>query len=348
MSLVRDLHRWIKKRLVARLVSPASQRPMPYPPARIGILSWERWGDAILLTSLVRGLHQGFPQAELTVFTFSDASKQFFHQFCQEYSWVQYRFYEQLTQLRTSELPPFDWLISTKDHFSATFALALEFIPHQYRIGFAHPDYARYLHLPVVTPYEMPIIEKYRSLLQRVGVTTSDESLRPVIPLQSVRPAIWQWIAQHRNDRPIGINLSAGHPDRCLTEAQVRAIIEHVAPHPVILFAVGAQQSIVPALARHYPSVLLPPSPASIFEAAALLQATALLISPDTALVHAASAMRTPVVVLYLNQHRFAERFAPYRVPYRRLITNGATIATIATSSLFRAIEALWAAQNEA
>jgi len=348
MKPLRDLHRWLKKRLVTRLVSPAAPRPMPYPPARIGVLSWERWGDAILLTSLLRGLHQGFPQAELTVFTFSEASRQFFHQFCQEYPWLQYRFYGRLTQLRSSALTPFDWLLSTKDHFSATFVLALEHIPHRYRIGFAHPDYARYLHLPVVAPYEMPIIEKYRSLLQHVGITIPEESVRPVIPLQSVRPEIWQWVAQHRNDRPIGINLSAGHPNRCLTEAQTREIIEHLAPHPVILFAVGEQQSIVTTLAKRYASVLLPPSPVSLFEAAALLQATALLISPDTALVHAASAMRTPVIVLYLNQHRFAERFAPYRIPYRRLITNGATIATISTSSVIRAIEALWAAQNEA
>ncbi len=337
----RDVQRQLKKWIVAALVPRAEPMSMPYPPRTIAVLSWERWGDAILLTSLLRGLHLGFPRAQITVYTVAEPARRFFHTFEQEYGWIVQRPLERGQSSAVAE--PYDWIINPKDHFSATFLWALKRVVHHYRIGFAHPDYARYFHLPVVAPFGIPLVEKYRILLDRLGVAHTPEAVRPLVPLHTVHPKVRRWVAQQQGKLVLGINLSAGQSQRCLTELQAAAIIEHFAPTPVLLLATGKQQAIAHQLQRRYANVLEAPTPTSIFDAVALLQVVRLLVTPDTALVHAAAALRKPVVVLYLDRFWFQHRFAPYGIPARSLATSGATIAEISTSSIVAAIEDLLA-----
>ena len=50
---------------------------------------------------------------------------------------------------------------------------------------------------------------------------------------------------------------------------------------------------------------------------ASLVEGAILVITPDTSLVHFASAMRTPVIGLYTQQLQATKEWLPFRVPYR-------------------------------
>lgn len=339
---VRDILREVKKRVSRILLPPVEpQQSVPYP-RNIALLAWERWGDSILLTSLLRGLQKGYPHATIHIFCFSNPSAVFF----QHYSRVErtvvvkrVRFLPEI--LYRSRAMLYDWVVNPKDHFSFTFLMATHYLRSKYRIGLSHPSYTGYYHLLVNVPYESSMVEKYHTLLKHIGIDCSPEEIRPMIPLSSVRPEVREHSRSLQKLQPIGINMSASDPRRCLSEAQVQKLLDRFHAEPVLLFAYGKQRALLPHIARSHPNVLLPIDKCTLFETAAYVQSLRLLITPDTAFVHMASAMKTPVVVLYLNEHSFATRFSPYRIPYRSVLASTATIGNLPTSIIINAVEEL-------
>jgi ADP-heptose:LPS heptosyltransferase len=63
------------------------------------------------------------------------------------------------------------------------------------------------------------------------------------------------------------------------------------------------------------------PATPDILDVAALLELADLVISPDTSIVHIASAMGTPVLGLYSGMATFIPEWMPHRVPYRAVET---------------------------
>ena len=76
----------------------------------------------------------------------------------------------------------------------------------------------------------------------------------------------------------------------------------------------------------------------SIFEAAAVIQRVDLLVSLDTALVHVAAAVGTPVVGLYPRDLRNRRLYAPYGVPSQLLGSDCMTLDSIQPRQVYQAV----------
>ncbi len=88
--------------------------------------------------------------------------------------------------------------------------------------------------------------------------------------------------------------------------------------------------------------VIFPPTK-NIFEIVELLSRSLMLITPDTGVVHLASAAQTPVVALYTNiQSGKTAEWTPYQVPHRLVIApEDALVADIPAQMVFDAVASL-------
>jgi heptosyltransferase III len=114
----------------------------------------------------------------------------------------------------------------------------------------------------------------------------------------------------------IGINLSAGSPQRQWAYGRFAALVSllssRAAPVTMALIAVGQQREWALRLAAaHSSCVAVPQFP--FLTITELIGACSLLISPDTALIHAAGARGVPVVGLYTVHAENFARWAPSR-----------------------------------
>lgn len=87
--------------------------------------------------------------------------------------------------------------------------------------------------------------------------------------------------------------------------------------------------------------VIHPPSP-RILDVAAVVARARLVLSPDTAIAHLASAFRVPVVALFVPDTNPRGAWSPHGVPHRVVnAAPGAAVATIAVQSIVDAVDDL-------
>jgi ADP-heptose:LPS heptosyltransferase len=79
----------------------------------------------------------------------------------------------------------------------------------------------------------------------------------------------------------------------------------------------------------------------SILEAGPIIQNSNLLISPDTAMIHIADAVGTPMVGLFSGDYRNVRRYRPYWVKYKILQSSTLSIQGIEPNEVFNAFEEL-------
>ena len=145
----------------------------------------------------------------------------------------------------------------------------------------------------------------------------------------------------------VAVNFSAREPDRDWPIQSCANVIRQLArQHPDLSFVLippasraGDAASIVASCAA-LPVVIFPPSP-NLLALAALIQRARIVITPDTAAVHIASACGRPVLGLYL--HLKTRLWTPLGVPHRLVqAAPGAPIAAIPDQEIIGAFELLY------
>lgn len=148
--------------------------------------------------------------------------------------------------------------------------------------------------------------------------------------------------------RFVAVNVSAAEWFRDWPADRCAAAIGAVArPHPDVAFVLtpppgkveAAEQVLEAAVGVRV--VVAPPS-ADLLDLAALLARAAVVVTPDTANIHVASAMRRPVVALYTPLGTPPSLWAPLGVPSRSLLAPAREpIGAIAPEAIAAAIEEL-------
>ena len=116
------------------------------------------------------------------------------------------------------------------------------------------------------------------------------------------------------------VNVSVGHPERSWPPdkfARVLARVKERLPRAaIVLAAMPAEQAMADDLARPVSGRAVPLSLQEVFAALATAD---LLISPETAITHAASAYETPTLAL---QRKGNSRWSPYHTPGRNVFAD--------------------------
>ncbi|MBC8124928.1 MAG: glycosyltransferase family 9 protein [Candidatus Kapabacteria bacterium] len=127
--------------------------------------------------------------------------------------------------------------------------------------------------------------------------------------------------------RRIVLNLSAGNAYRMWSEERNASLIDLLLrqedSYTVALIGYGERHAMAERIAARYPERVKVIPEGRFLDTAACLTKCDVLITPDTSMVHAASAVGTPVLVMFTRKATFIDEWMPHGTPFEYVITNG-------------------------
>jgi len=313
------------------------------PVRSLAILAQEKLGDCVLLTPLVRNLRQAFPDLEIHLITFSRASANFFMNDPQVTA-VHLVKKQPRRYFREVLSRKFDLLFNTKDHPSTWFLLQSALIRARFKVGHNNPFHEGLYDRLLDTEFHAHMAVKNCALLPLLGVTADTEACRPSLPAMPVSNEIWQLLSRLAEDiRPIGVNISAGEPNRLWTEAKWRALLERFPGERFVVLSGPDDLDAKRRLEEQCPNAVASPPTRNLYEASCIVAKLRLLVTPDTSMVHVASATGTPVAGLYREAPQDISRFGPYAIPYEIVISPTGEVSGIKPESVADAVRRLMA-----
>lgn len=216
----------------------------------------------------------------------------------------------------------------------------------EYKVGIDHKRHNQYYHAILPNRPEVRIIEKKAELLRHY---------RQTFPLRNrfrIPPDIFQQarivFKQYAIRRAICINISSGRVLRNWPtpnwERYIDFLRQKKLAQRVILLTMPEDRSAAEQIGSAFGKfIYLVGQDTPLFEAVALIAKSRLLVSPDSALIHFAAAVNTPVIGLYRDDGRNRRLFAPYQVPYQMVVSPDTDITKIAVQTVIRATERLLA-----
>jgi ADP-heptose:LPS heptosyltransferase len=340
--LLRRLDRLAKRTLVKCVLWCIGRLPeqndFSGPLDSIVILAQEKAGDAILLTPLIRNLHHTLPHTKIHLVSATSTVYEFYKNDPAVYRayWIKASY---PAYFRTMRRQRFDLLFSAKDHPSFTFLYQARLLKARFRVGIAHPYHQGFFNHLIDREFHRHIIEKNCALLDFLGVRYRPEDCRPYLPEQPVSRTVTTLALQIAHQQVIGINLSAGDPDREWSLAKWRVFMKRIdSKQPVLVLAMPERGPDKHALRHEFSNVIISPDTSNLYEAGWLVCQLAALVTPDTALVHVASCYNVPVVGLYRADADHARRFYPYLVPHRQLLSTTYRIEDIPVDDAITAL----------
>ena len=316
----RDVRRSCARAALSLLFRPLEQQPRFSGPLESVILfCQEKLGDAILFTPLIANLRKALPDCSITVLAFGIAAADFFSNdpnVTTVYN-VKDKRHRLLRELKRRR---FDLLYSPKDHLSFSAIFYARILRARIRVGVDHPLHRGFFNHLLRLEFHLPVIEKNCALLGYLGIDYTKEQCAPRLPPHPLSDDVRSFLDAASLNDAIGINLSAGEPDREWSLDKWSALIKAL-DRKVVIFSMPRRQADKRTLEAAFPQAIPTPGTATIFDAAAIIAVLDLLISPDTSLIHAAACVNTPVVGLYRADKDHYARFSPYLVPHRMIIS---------------------------
>ena len=347
------------RRLMIRLLSPVIRRPRTAPEwnARrydVLFLRPDRVGDMIISTGLLRAIATSHDTIRLHVLATPAnaavlennphvASVVLFHPRGRPWTWV--RFVRDVRRARYDVV--IDCMVFSP---SVTLLLLMLAIGAPERVGIGGRANDAIYSLPV-PPGDRRAhhIEQLGALAAAFGVDVAAGDWQPEIFLSPAERGAaarrWQHIGDGRRagggaGTRVLVNVSAGK-ERCRWPAEryIAVLQEALARRPglgVLIIGMARDMTALHEIAAATGCATACPG---LRETLALVESADLLLTPDTALVHAASAFRTPVVAMYYRGA--ATNWGPYRTISRGLVSDDRTLSSLPPAPVVAALHEL-------
>ena len=180
------------------------------------------------------------------------------------------------------------------------------------------------------------------ALAQPFGIAAGDRDWRPRLVVSDAERAAAEdlWRSAGRGRPRVLVNLSVGHPERSWPAEKFAEVLRHVRQRlpeaTIVLASMPAEQGMAQQLAHSVDATAAPLSLSQVFAAIATAD---LLISPETAITHAASAFQTPTLAL---QRKGNSRWSPYETPGRNVFSDDERrLTSLPAERVLRALDEL-------
>ncbi|HCI16727.1 MAG: glycosyltransferase family 9 protein [Candidatus Marinimicrobia bacterium] len=305
--------------------------PLPSKPQRILIQAQEKIGDAILLFPIISGLKKQFPSSIIHLLC-STKNKHIFESHKDVKKIMVYRsgysFWQSLKETH------YDLFYNPKDHPSITGINIAKKVRADVKVCIADRRQEQYYNYGITVNQSNHILEKNGAILRAYDFGFK---LEPTIPNVS--------LTDPKEKNHISINLSAGSNTRKWPLNNWISLIDFIIKENeeivINLFSFGKEVKQGQKLKDRYNSFIKLCQIDSILDAGPIIQKSSLLISPDTAMVHIADAVGTPIVGLYSGDDRNVARYRPYWMKHRILQSPSLSIQNIEPSEVFHALKEL-------
>lgn len=356
VPVLKRLEQIWKRGLIAGVAGLAGGGVRPVPDWRsrewrVLYLRPDRIGDMILATSLIRAIARSHPTIRLDVLA-SPANAQILR----GSPWVRrVRLFRRdrprtwpalVRELRRARYDVvIDPMVLSP---SVTTMLLMHATGAPYRIGVGGKANAALFTLPVPpTPIvDAHHVEHSAALATPFGVDPLATDWRPEIALddneRTVAEDVWRRAGATNGDRRLLVNVSAGKARRHWPDECYAAVVRHArARHPrlcVLVIGAPPERENVARIARESEVAGEVPG---LREAIALVAASHAVFTPDTSVVHAASAFGVPVVTMV--PRGYGALFGPYRTPGVVIASPGTTLTELPLQPALDGIDTLLA-----
>jgi len=306
----------------------------------VAILAQEKLGDCVLLTPLIRNLRRAFPALDIHIIAFSRASASFFMS-DPEVTAVHLAKKQPRRYFREVRSHEFDLLFNTKDHPSTHFLLQSVLIRARFKVGHKNPFHEGLYDRLLDMEFHAHMALKNCALLPLLGISADTEACRPSLPAMPLSQELTAFLRGIEMDKPIGINISAGEPNRLWTEEKWKMLIGGFPDERFVVLSGPDDLDAKRRLEASSPNVIASPSTRNLYEASRIVSKLRLLLTPDTSMVHVASSTGTPVVGLYREAPQDISRFGPYAIPYEIVISPTGEVSGIEPDDVADAVRRL-------
>lgn len=348
-------------RLIFR--NPVSDRPLELKKIhKLLILRYDRIGDMIVTSPIFRNLKKSHPALHLGVVT-SELNAELIRNdpnvdaiYILHANW--WRLWKEVLRARRE-----GYEVVLNFIFNRTTSgglLANIIAPNGFKVGQGAEKYRFYFNrLLTLERSSVHMVETLASVIQQVfGVRWRDDELTFELFVDDVAAgAVDRFLRRHalgprsvvstRTARYLVLNASASDPVRRLSIGQAWALVTHLGRRSdvrtVLIWAPNDDEmrGVAADAARSAACFVFPEEGrASLLEIGSLIGGAVCVITPDTSIIHFASAAKTPVFGVFtplLGVHEWL----PYRVPYELLEADqGQAVATIPVETLLARTEA--------
>jgi ADP-heptose:LPS heptosyltransferase len=342
---------WVRRRVVRTFGALVHRRSNPPTPAdlasaRILLIRQDRIGDVLVSTPLIAALRDALPalQIDLLLSTNNVAALPGLSGIRK--AWVYERTFLSMVRLvRQLRREQYDVAMDLMDNPSATSTAFCVLSGARWTVGLEKEnDYSYDVRVPLRSRRDYHIIERLSPLAEPFGINAA-EAERSVVytPQQSSRDLAHalmreRGILQHRK---IGVNISAGSERRFWGTDRYRDIVAFLSErHPeaaILILCKPGDRDRADEIVRDQSRAWVVPPSTSFDAFAACVAHLDALITPDTSVVHLASAFKVPAVVLYIQSNPDLHIWEPYATPHAPVVTTVDDLASISTEAVRRA-----------
>ena len=191
------------------------------------------------------------------------------------------------------------------------------------------------------------MVDRLSALARAFDVDPETMDRRPSLDLteMEIARAVSMWSAALPDGGArVLVNISAGTAERTWPDDRYVAVMRHIRErHPdVVLRVISAPSSSEAERATRIANAAdaRVVSTPTIRAAFALVATADLVITPDTSIAHAASALRVPAVAMYSNEK--SERWGLYENAGRMVIHPSASLEALTADRVIDAVDAVW------
>jgi heptosyltransferase-3 len=326
---------------------------------RILLLRQDRIGDVICSTPIIAALRARFPAAQLDILLSRNNAvlAPILQTWCNHtvhYAKTIPSYLLVRQHLRQSR---YDVVVDLMDNPSTTSTMFVRATRAPMRLGILKENAWVYTHcVPLLDRARYHYIERIAQLLLPFGIDPASCPLDVQFPLSDharTRARALLALADHpERARFVLIHISSRHQTlrwELQRYMRVAAMLREQFPELAIGIGAASDDQLQAAWIAEQVSGAFTVPQCSFEDYAAVLAHAALLISPDTAIVHVAAAFKIPAVVMYHQPNAALMPWYPYRSPYRALVERcGDSINIIEPDDVARAAAELLTGQPPA
>jgi ADP-heptose:LPS heptosyltransferase len=346
---LKELERRWRRAFMGGLVRLLPRRRAPLPdwrarPHRVLYLRYDRIGDMILTTGVLRAIKRAQPNVELDVLaspsnaTILEGNP---HVSCvlvfERRDWRRY-----LALLRRLRRGRYDAVVDGMVLDPSVTALLLMLAagaPYRIGVGGRRNDAAYTVPVPAAAPDAQAVLQS-AVLATPFGIDPASADLLPEIPLRDGEreAAESAWRSLGAGPRLV-VNVSATGADRQWPQehfvAALRTLREHDPALRVLVVGAPWDAERLAFIARETAEATRLPG---LRGTLALVATADAVLTPDTSIAHAASAFRKPAVVLFTLGKALYE---PYGIPAINLVSGSETLAALPPGEVAQAVARL-------
>ena len=194
------------------------------------------------------------------------------------------------------------------------------------------------------------MVDRLSALARAFDVNPDTMDRRPSLDISEAElaraVALWAGGSQESHGARVLVNVSAGSSERMWPDERYVRVMRHIRErHPDVVLRVIGAPAEMPRATRIADAaggggdarVVATPTIRAAF---ALVATADLVISPDTSIAHAASALRIPAVAMYSSEK--SERWGLYDNPGRMVIHPASSLEGLSAERVIDAVDEVW------